>query len=104
MIGRSTRCFVKYLNMDYTFLSTEILFRDIMIILLVNDQDNVGRVGIWNRDYHFKGDCLASRVTLWMNRLIIFPQINDFQTRAVFGMLVIKTHAFGFKLALAVDT
>ena len=30
--------FVKYLNMDYRFLYTRILFRDFMIILIVNDR------------------------------------------------------------------
>jgi hypothetical protein len=40
---------VKKPNMDYTFLYTRILFRDIIIIPVVN----VGRVGIQNGHYHY---------------------------------------------------
>jgi hypothetical protein len=48
--GRGLRL-VKNPNMDYTFLYTRNLFRDIMIVRVVN----VRRVGIQTGDHHYNG-------------------------------------------------
>ena len=45
------RRLVKNPNMDYRNLHTTNLFRDIMIILVVN----IGRVGIQTADYYYNG-------------------------------------------------